>query len=142
MNHNPARTLRLNELVATSDRSQLIGYSFESKQLRLQIFHPTAGLVHLQIPTDTVHGRTVPTDPRRSACRIDLVDLGKTLSVVEERYSPPTNLDRFPQHAQTRTTLAYGRRASEYGWLLLVRGEYPLLACLVGDLSDIALTAE
>ena len=142
MKTSPSRPLKLGDLVAGSENSQLIGYSFENKSLGLQLFHATAGLVHFQIPTDTVHGRSVPTDRRRATCRIDLIDLGKTLSVVEGRYAPPTDLARFLRHAQTRTTLAYGRRASEYRWLLLVKGDYPLLACLVGDLTEIEWTTE
>ena len=142
MKSAPSHRLQLTDLITGSENSRLIGYTFESKTLRLQVFHPTAGLVSFQIPTDTVHGRSVPTDRRRASCRIELINLSKTLTVVEGRYAPPTDLNQFLRHAQTRTTLAYGRRASEYRWLMLLRGEYPLLACLIGDLAEIEWTTE
>ncbi len=132
-----SRHLLLSDLVASSEKSQLISYSFESKSLKFQLYHATAGLIHFHIPTDTVHGRTVPSDPRRSTCRIDLHDLEQSLLIQGGRYMPPTEPGQFLNHAKIRMTLAYGRRASEHRWLLVLNGEYPLLACLVGDLNAI-----
>ena len=139
---SPARRPSLNDVIATSEGSHLIAYAFESKELTFQLYHPTNGVIQFHIPTDTVHGRTVPSDPKRSRCRLDLVDLGKALAIVEGRYAPPTDIKRFLKHARDRTTIAYGRRASEYGYLLLLKGQYPLLACLVADPAKIEWTTE
>jgi hypothetical protein len=133
----------LDALISGSSGSLLISYSFESKELRFQLFH--AGeekLLIFEVPTDSVHGRSISPDPRRSSCRIELVELGEKLEILDGRYHPRGSTAQFLEDARSRLTLAYGRRASEYRWLLRLQGKYPLLACLVHDPADIRWTAE
>jgi hypothetical protein len=133
----------LDALISGSPGSLLISYSFESKELRFQIFHEGEGrLLIFEVPTDSVHGRSITPDPKRSTCRIELVELGEKLAVRDGRYHPPTSTAQFLDHARGRLTLAYGRRATEYPWLLRLQGQYPLLACLVHDPGDIRWTVE
>ena len=99
-------------------------------------------VIAVEVPTDTVHGRSIPSDPKRSNCRIDLVDLEEKLAIHDGRYHPPTSPAQFLDHARSRLTLAYGRRTSEYPWLLRLQGQYPLLACLVHDPAEIRWTFE
>jgi hypothetical protein len=128
----------LDSLIAGSRESQLISYSFENKELRFQLFHRgEAGLLTFFAPTDTVYGRTVSADPKRSVCRLAVFDLARDIPVRAGRYIPPEDTQRIFDHARDRLTLAYGRRASEYRWLFALKGELTLLACLVPDLSDI-----
>jgi len=131
----------LDSLIAGSADSQLISYSFESKELRFQLFHKAAaGLLTFFVPTDTVYGRTVSADPKRSVCRLALFDLARDMPVKAGRYLPPEETQRIFDHARDRLTLAYGRRASEYRWLFALKGDITLLACLVVDLNDIRWT--
>jgi hypothetical protein len=133
----------LDAIAAGSSGSLLISYAFESKELRFQIFHESVGkLVVFEVPTDTVHGRSIPPDPSRSICRIDLIELGEKLAIRDGRYHPPDSSAQFLDHARSRLTLAYGRRSSEYRWLLRLQGQYPLLACLVHDPAEIRWTFE
>lgn len=134
---------RFEDLIARSRGSRLISYVFESKELRFQLFHEGEGhLLSVALPTDTVHGRTVASDPARSTCRIELIDLAQYLPVLDGRYAPPPDPGLFVEHARTRLTLAYGRRTSDCRWLLGLRGKYPLLACLVNDPAEIRWTVE
>jgi len=132
----------LEELFATSSGSQLVSYRFESKSLKFQLLHARVGLLGFVVPTDTVHGRTVRDEPRRPLCRVEIIDLRQSLFIRDGRYLAPTEPDQFRDHARNRTTLAYGRRASEHRWLLSIKGEYPLLVCLVRDLADIEWTID
>jgi hypothetical protein len=133
----------LDELIARSSGARLISYAFESKELRFQLFLEKRGqLVAVVVPTDTVHGRTVPVEPDRATCRIELFDLARYVPVLRGRYAPPPDLDLFVGHARDRISLCYGRRADEFRHLLLLRGKYPLLACLVRDLGDIRWSVE
>ena len=133
----------LDQIVAGSAGSQLISYVFEGKELRFQLFHEgEGGLLIFELTTDTVHGRSISPDPKRSLCRIELVDLPERLTVQNGRYLPAGSTAQFLEHARDRLTLAYGRRASEYRWLLRLQGQYPLLACLVHDPAEIRWTAE
>jgi hypothetical protein len=135
--------LGLEALIAGSSGSLLISYSFESKELRFQLFHEGEGkLLVFEVPTDSVHGRSISPDPRRSTCRIELVDLAETLTIRDGRYHPPGQPAVFLDHARSRLTLAYGRLASDYPWLLRLQGQYPLLVCLVHDPADIRWIAE
>jgi len=136
-------TIRLDDLIARSGGSQLISYTFESKELRFQLFHGgEAKLLVFQLPTDTVHGRTIAPDPRRSTCRLELIDLATKLDVRDGRYIPPADPALFLEHARDRVILAYGRRASEARWLLSLQGGYVLLACLINDPGDVQWTEE
>jgi hypothetical protein len=131
----------LDSLIAGSPESQLISYSFESKERRFQLFHSaTAGLLTFFVPTDTVYGRTVSADPKRSVCRIALFDLARDLPIKAGRYTPPEATQKLFDHARDRLTLAYGRRASDCRWLLSLKNDITLLACLVLDLTDIRWT--
>jgi hypothetical protein len=131
----------LDSLIAGSPESQLISYSFESKELRFQLFHSAAsGLLTFFVPTDTVYGRTVSADPKRSVCRIALFDLARDLPIKSGRYTPPEATQKLFDHARDRLTLAYGRRATDCRWLFSLKNDITLLACLVQDLPDIRWT--
>ena len=139
----PSHRIRLDELIAGSAGSQLISYAFENKELKFQLFHEgTSSLMAFAAATDTVHGRTVSHDPRRATCRIELVDLETRLFIQDGRYLPSTEPHQFRDHARDRIALAYGRRASEFRWLIRLQGEYPLLAFLVRDLADLHWTID
>ncbi len=133
----------LDELIARSAGARLISYTFESKELRFQLYLEGDGqLLAVAVPTDTVHGRTVSTSPERSTCKIELFDLARYLPSLGGRYVPAPDPALFVDHARDRLTLAFGRRTSEFRYLLNLRGKYPLLACLVGDLADIRWSVE
>jgi hypothetical protein len=133
----------LDEVIARSAGARLISYTFESKELRFQLYLEGEGkLLAVAVPTDTVHGRTVSANPERTTCRIELFDLGRYLPTLGGRYVPAPDPSLFVAHAQDRLTLAYGRRVTEFRYLLNLRGKYPLLACLVGNLADIRWSIE
>jgi hypothetical protein len=135
--------LTLDRLIARSHGSQLLSYTFESKELRFLIFHDAEeGIFEFHVPTDTVHGRTVSADPRRSTCRVELIDLQERLAVESGRYLAPGDTNTMLDQARDRIGMAYGRRTSQWRWLLLIKGEIPLLACLVRDLADIRWSHE
>jgi hypothetical protein len=136
----PGRQSTLDTLIQDSPGSQLISYVFESKELCFQLFHPTLGFIHIRVVSDTVHGRSVPSDPKRAICRVELIELSRHLKVSNTRYVAPVDDRLLDQQARSRIHLAYGRRASEHPYLLLLKGEYPLLACLVKDRSEIVWT--
>jgi hypothetical protein len=131
----------LDSLIAGSGESQLISYSFESKELRFQLFHTgEAGLLTFFVPTDTVYGRTVSADPKRSVCRMAVFDLARDMPLKAGRYTPPDATQKLFDHARDRLTLAYGRRSSDCRWLFSLKSEITLLACLVQDLAEIRWT--
>jgi hypothetical protein len=133
----------LDELLARSSGAKLISYTFESKELRFQLYLEGEGqLVAVALPTDTVHGRTIDPASERTTCRIDLLDLSRYVPTLDGRYVPPPDPKRFLDHARDRLTLAYGRRVTDCGYLLTLRGKYPLLASLVRDLSEIRWSVE
>ena len=127
-------TSRLEDFIGLVEDSQLISYVFEDRELRFQLFHPGTGrLVSFFIPTDTVQGRSISTDPRRSTGSIALIELARRLDIRHDRYLPPAETRLLLADAADRVMLAYGRRVADCRWLLSFRGEYPLLSCLVRD---------
>ena len=57
-------------MIARSAGARLISYTFESKELRFQLYLEGDGqLLAVSVPTDTVHGRTVAPAADRSTCR-------------------------------------------------------------------------
>jgi hypothetical protein len=133
----------LDEVIARSAGARLISYTFESKELRFQLYLEAEGhLLAVALPTDTVHGRTVAPDKERSTCKIEVFDLSRYLPTLQGRYVPPPDPNLFVDHAHDRLSLAYGRRITDCRHLLLLRGKYPLLACLVRDLSEIRWSVE
>lgn len=133
----------LDEVIARSVGARLISYTFESKELRFQLYLEGDGhLLAVAVRTDTVHGRSVSADPERSRCRIEVLELARYLPTLRGRYAPAPDVERFVDLARDRLTLALGRRASEFRHLLLLRGQYPLLACLVAERGDIRWSVE
>jgi hypothetical protein len=136
-------TSRLEEFLGRVENSQLLSYVFEDKELRFQIYHPgTKRLVSFFVPTDTVHGRSIVSDARRSTGSIALIELIRRLDIRHDRYFPPTETRLLLADAADRVMLAYGRRCSDCRWLLSLKGEYPLLSCLVRDPDEIRWTVE
>ena len=134
---------RFEDLARRIAKSQLISYSFEDKRLRFQLFHPgSSRLVSFELRTDTLHARSISAEPRRLDCSIELIELGRRLDIRHDRYFPPTEAKLLLIDARDRVTLAYGRRCTEYHWLLNLQGEYPLLSCLVYDLEEIRWEVE
>jgi hypothetical protein len=130
--------LKFLEIAAFLERSQLVHYRFENKQLYFQLFHEgSARLYTFHVTTDTVHGRSIVAESSRSDCSMLLIDLGQRLEVKHGRYFPPTDSKQILQDARDRVTLAYGRRSNEHRWLLNLEGEYPLLSFLVQNLDEI-----
>ncbi len=128
----------LDEVIARAAGARLISYTFESKELRIQLYLEGDGkLLAVALPTDTVHGRTVDPTGERATCRIEVFDLARYVPTLEGRYVPPPDPALFVDHARDRLSLCYGRRTADCRHLLLLRGKYPLLACLVRDLSEI-----
>src|SRR4051794_39625843 len=69
---------RLVELLGRVEHSQLITYVFEDKELRFQLYLPETGrLVTFFVPTDTVQGRSISADARRSTGSISLIELAR-----------------------------------------------------------------
>lgn len=133
----------LDEVIARSAGARLISYTFESKELRFQLYLEGGGqLLAVAVPTDTVHGRTVAPASDRSTCRIEVMELVRYLPNLRGRYVPTPDIALFEDHARTRLSLAYGRRTEDCRYLLALRGKYPLLACLVRDLAEIRWTVE
>jgi hypothetical protein len=133
----------LDEVIARSAGARLISYTFENKELRFQLYLEGDGhLLAVAVPTDTVHGRTVAAESERSTCRMEVYELSRYLPTLRGRYVPPPDVSLFVDHARERLTLAYGRRTEEYRYLLLLKGKYPLLACLVGDQAEIRWSVE
>jgi hypothetical protein len=133
----------LDEVIVRSAVARLISYTFESKELRFQLYLESEGkLLALALPTDTVHGRTVDPAGDRATCRIEVFDLSRYVPTLQGRYVPPPDQALFLEHARDRLSLAYGRRVTDCSYLLLLRGKYPLLACLVRDLSEIRWSVE
>ena len=134
----------LESLFRESVDSLLISYTFESKELRFQLFHSgVGGLITFHVATDTVLGRSVSSDPSRATCRLEVIDLASRLAIRDGRYIPSTTPSALLGDARDRLGLAHGRRASEAKALLVVRGrETPRLACLVATPSDIHWTIE
>jgi hypothetical protein len=133
----------LDEVIARSAGARLISYTFESKELRFQLYLETEGkLLAVALPTDTVHGRTVDPSGGRATCRIELFDLCRYVPTLEGRYVPPPDPNLFLDHARDRLSLAYGRRVTDCRHMILLRGKYPLLAFLVRDLSEIRWSVE
>jgi hypothetical protein len=136
-------TPRLEEFLVRVENSQLISYVFENKELRFQLYHPgTRRLVSVFVPTDTVHGRSITADVERSTGSIALIELVRRLDIRHDRYIPPTERRLLLADAADRVMLAYGRRIADCRWLLSLRGEYPLLSCLVRDPAEIRWTLE
>jgi hypothetical protein len=136
-------TPRLEEFIGRVKNSQLIGYVFENKELRFQLYHSgTERLVSFFVPTDTVQGRSVATDVKRSTGSIALIELGQRLAIRHDRYIPPTETRLLLADAADRVMLAYGRRFTDCRWLLSLRGDYPLLSCLVREPEEIRWTVE
>lgn len=133
----------LDDVIARSEGARLISYAFESKTLNFQLYLEGDGhLLAVSVPTDTVHGRTVTADPERSKCRIEVFDVARYLPALGGRYVPAPDPAVFVDHARDRLTLALGRRTTDCRYLLSLRGKYPLLACLVRDLSEIRWSVE
>jgi hypothetical protein len=136
-------TPRLEEFIGRLESSQLISYVFENKELRFQLYHPGSGrLVSFFVPTDTIQGRSISSDVRRSTGSIALIELVRRLEIRHDRYFPPTETRLLLADAADRVMLAYGRRVMECRWLLSLRGEYPLLSCLVRDPAEIRWIVE
>jgi hypothetical protein len=133
----------LDEVIARSSGARLISYTFESKELRFQLYLERDGtLLSMAVPADTVHGRTISPDGGRSNCRLEVFDLSRYLPTHNGRYVPPPDSALFLDHARDRLSLAYGRRITDCRHLLVLRGRYPLLACLVRDLAEIRWSVE
>jgi hypothetical protein len=134
---------RLEEFFGRLESSQLISYVFENKELRFQLYHPGTGrLVSFFVPTDTIQGRSISSDVRRSTGSISLIELVRRLEIRHDRYIPPSEYKLLLADAADRVMLAYGRRVMDCQWLLSLRGEYPLLSCLVRDPAEIRWTVE
>jgi hypothetical protein len=134
---------RLEDFLCRLESAQLISYVFENKELRFQLYHPGTGrLVWFFVPTDTIQGRSISSDVRRSTGSITLIELVRRLEIRHDRYFPPTESRLLLADAADRVMLAYGRRVMDCHWLLSLRGEYPLLSCLVRDLAEIRWTVE
>ncbi len=71
-----------------------------------------------------------------------MFDLARYVPALDGRYVPPPDQSLFLSHARDRLSLAYGRRVTDCRYLLLLRGKYPLLACLVRDLAEIRWSVE
>src|SRR6478735_120004 len=96
----------LDELIARSAGARLISYTFENKELRFQLYLEGAGqLLAVAVPTDTVHGRTVPTDRDRAACKIEVLDVPRYLPTLGGRYAPAHDPALFIDHSRDRLTL-------------------------------------
>lgn len=135
--------MRLDELINQSEGSQLISYTFEERGVRFQLFHEGfAVLLSVVARTDTVYGRSVPTDSKRARCRIVLTDLESRLFIKDGRYIPSIETEVAVAESRAHLNLAYGRRASETRWMFTLRGEYDLLCFLLRDLADLQWVAD
>ncbi len=136
-------TTPFERLADTLGKVQLLSYTFESKALRFQLFHAGSSRIYsFNLPTDTVHGRTLVREASQAACAIERIALDRRLDIRHERYFPPADSKLLLADARDRVMLAYGRRCSEYRWLVNIRGEYPLLSFLARDLGEIGWDEE
>jgi hypothetical protein len=135
--------VRLDELIATSENSQLISYAFENRSVRFQLYHEgLAALLTVEARTDTVYGRSIPLDERRARCRIAIADLADLLFIQDGHYIPSTETEVALSESDRHLNLAYGRKTEDARWILWLKGRYDLLCFLLRDLADLQWTLD
>ncbi|MDX2039525.1 MAG: hypothetical protein SFX72_22995 [Isosphaeraceae bacterium] len=135
-------SLTLDDLLADSIDSQLISYSFESREIRFQLFNARLGtLFTIEARTDTVYGRSVPSDDR-ALCRMVVGDVARALSVRDGVFQAPSDPAAAREQTLRGLHLAHGRRPEDARWMITLVGDYILLCFLVRDLSEIRWTTE
>lgn len=145
-----ARTIQ--EIAAVSGDSTLLAWKFEKGvlQITLELYDDDVE-VTIYIPTDIVLAeKQLHKHESRDAQEwvvvefeqtpfvfLELTELPKHLASCHGYFVPHIDFGQMMREVRYGHSLAYGRRANEFPWLLMVRGRSPIVACLVADLGAI-----
>lgn len=131
--------MTLEEIIARSGDSKLLGYTFASGLLEIQLEHDELDqILTLRIPTDFVYGGTLSKDDDIFLnCRIELIRLADVLTVENGFYVPKSDFGGFMWEVKNGVSLAYGRKAPEFKYLLSAIGYTRLISCLIPDLASV-----
>jgi hypothetical protein len=61
------------------------------------------------------------------------VNLNEVLETSHDYYVPNSNFGAMMKEVRSGTSLAYGKKCSQFKWLLSITGYSRLLSCLVED---------
>ena len=133
-----ARTFQ--EIVAMSGDSTVMSCKFEKGILEIALeLYEDDDVVTIYIPTEII--RVDETDflkaSRRRGCLMELKEIQEHLASCHGYCVPSSDFGRMMREVRSGLFLAYGRKASEFPWLLSVRQNLPLIACLVADVGAI-----
>jgi hypothetical protein len=124
------------ELVASSNNSQLLGYEFADGILILHLeIDELDGIYAINIPTNYVNGEQLSENHDLRSCHLDLIELSEILDVYGGVYVPNANFEIMMSEVQCGVSLAYGHPCTETKWLLSAMGHSRLLSCLISDLE-------
>lgn len=145
-----ARTIQ--EIVAVSGDSTLLSWKFEKGILEVTLeLYDDDVQVAIYIPTGIVLAEkqlqkhksragqewVVVEVEKPPSVYLELTELPKHLASCHGYFVPHSDFGQMMREVRHGLSLAYGRKTSEFPWMLMVRGGAPIVACLVADLSAI-----
>lgn len=126
-------------LIAKSEESILHSYNYAAGRLVLSLEMPefTENEVAIEIETSIV--KTAVPESKLTALRTCFIELLEPVHFLEANensiFMPPQSFPELMKQVREGASLAYGQKISEVGYIFRLMSSYPLILCLVKNIS-------